>query len=121
MSNKFPFQVEPSTLIPLYGKDGTILGTLHHNICALSGELRYAVLAFDGGSGKVIQIPLPWAIITHDQHTGTYNADVDRLQLLEAPHLENAKFNEFDAGFAGQIDASYGLEFPGIESLNDFA
>ena len=121
MSNQAAYRVKPSKRVELLGKDGVKLGILHHNVKDHSGENCYAILACDGENGKLIHIPLPWAIIATDPKTGTCRSDIDHLQLLEAPHCPAADLNDFDAGFAERIDAAFGLEFPGIESLNDFA
>jgi len=121
MSHKTAYRVEPSKKMELHGKGGAKLGTLHHHVKDHSGEICYAILAFNNEDGKVTHVPLPWAMIAVDPHTGTCKADIDHLQLLGAPHCRNANFSEFDADFAGQIDAAFGLEFPGIEALNDFA
>jgi len=121
MTNKTPYHVERSKSMELRGKDGAKLGTLHHNVKDHAGESCYAILACNSENGKVIHIPLPWAVIAVDPHSGICRADIDHLQLLEAPHCRNADFTDFDADFASRIDAAFGLEFPGIESLNDFA
>jgi hypothetical protein len=119
MSNKTAYRVEPSKNMALHGKDGAKLGTLHHHVKDHSGEICYAILAFNSEDGNVIHVPLPWSLIAVDPRSGTCKADIDHLQLLGAPHCRNIA--DFDADFAGQIDAAFGLEFPGIEALNDFA
>lgn len=121
MSNKPAYRIEPSERVELRGRDGATLGILHHNVKDHAGENCYAILACHSGNGSVVQIPLPWAVISVDARTGVCRADIDHLQLLEAPHCPNADFAHFDADLAGRVDSAFGLEFPGIESINDFA
>ena len=116
-----PFQPEPSEKTLLYGQDGKVLGILHQNIVTAAGEPCYGVLAFNCGNGRVLQIPVPWAVISKDKRTRKSVADVDRMELMEAPHFAAGIITGFDAQFAGEIDAAYGLEFPGIETMNDLA
>jgi hypothetical protein len=116
----FPFQTEPSDKFELYGHDGEVLGILHQNINTVAGERCYGVLAFDCGDGRVLQVPVPWAIISHNSRMGRYVAAGDHLQLMEAPRFRTSDITGFDAEFASEIDAAYGLEFPGIESMSDF-
>jgi hypothetical protein len=117
----YPFRVAPSDRIELYGHDGQMLGILHQTINTAAGERCYGVLAFTCGDGRVFQVPVPWEIIKHNDRTNRYVADVDRLKLMEVPHLGDAAIAGFDADFASIIDVAYGLEFPGIESMNDLA
>jgi hypothetical protein len=117
----FPYRAEPTYDVPLYGHGNEKLGTLHQNMVTGAGERCYGVLAFNCGDGHVAQIPVPWAIINFDRCTGRYFAYVDRLKLLEAPRFKTSDIAGFDADFASEVDAAYGLEFPGIESMNDLA
>lgn len=117
----FPYTVQPMDEILLYDRNNGELGTLTQNIVTAAGERCYGVLAFECGDGRVFQIPLPWAIISFDDRTGRHFAKVDRLKLMEAPRFKTSDVADFDADFASEVDATYGLEFPGIESMNDLA
>jgi len=116
-----PYIAEPADKVPLYGRDNKELGILNHNIVTVAGERCYGVLAFHCGDGRMVQIPVPWAIIEFNDRTGRYFADVDRLKLMEAPCFATSDISGFDAEFASEVDAAYGLEFPGIETMNDLA
>ena len=117
----FPYMVQPMDEIPLYDLHDKELGTLCQTIVSAAGERCYGVLAFPCGDGRTFQVPLPWAIINFDDRTGRHFANVDHLKLIEAPRFGKSGVAGFDAEFASNVDAAYGLEFPGIESMNDLA
>lgn len=117
----FPYMAQPMDEIPLYDLHDKELGTLCQTIVSAAGERCYGVLAFPCGDGRTFQVPLPWAIINFDDRTGRYFANVDHLKLIEAPRFGKSGIAGFDADFASSVDAAYGLEFPGIESMNDLA
>ena len=104
----------------VYGCDHRPLGTLVRKIFCRDGNLRYGILKFAYGEGHAFA-PLPWEILRPDNRLGGYSTDVDHLRLLETPHCKDFDEDfEFGDDLAGQVDAFYGLEFPGFESLNDF-
>jgi hypothetical protein len=116
-----PFQAEPSEEFELYSHDGKVLGILHQNINAAAGERCYGVLAFHCGNGRLLQVPVQWAIINYTSRTGRYVAAVNHSKLMDSPRFEASGITGFDFEFASNIDAAFGLEFPGIESMNDLA
>lgn len=116
-----PYVIQPMDGIPLYDRHDTELGRLTQNIVTVSGERCYGILAFNCGDGRTFQIPVPWAIINVSDNTGRHFADIDHLKLMEAPRFRTSDVAGFDAEFASEVDAAYGLEFPGIESMNDMA
>ena len=117
----FPYMAQPMDEIPLYDQHNKELGTLHQNIVTTAGERCYGILAFPCGDGRIFQIPVPWAVINLDDRTGRHFANVDHLKLIEAPRFAKSSVADFDAEFASDVDAAFGLEFPGIESMNDLA
>ncbi len=116
-----PYMAQPMDEIALYDLHNNELGTLCQNIVSAAGERCYGILAFPCGDGRIFQVPVPWAIINFDDRTGKHFADVDHLKLIEAPRFGTCGVADFDAEFASNVDAAYGLEFPGIESMNDLA
>lgn len=116
-----PYTAQPMDEIPLYDLHNRQLGTLCQNIVTSTGERCYGVLAFRCWDGEMFQIPVPWAIIDFDDRTGKHFANVDSLKLIEAPRFGKSGVADFDVEFASNVDAAYGLEFPGIESMNDLA
>lgn len=120
MPEKSPYRIEPVDSVPVYGSDRRTLGTLAQKVISREGDTLYGIIEFAGDHGKVFA-PLPWAIMRFDDDAGGYVADVDHLKLLEAPHMKDISAHAFDDDFVDKIDAAYGMEFPGIETLNDFA
>lgn len=117
----FPYVIQSMDGIQLYDRYDMELGTLTRNIVTATGERCYGILAFRCGDGRTLQIPVPWAIISINNNTGRHFADIDHLKLMEAPCFRTSDVADFDAEFASEVDAAYGLEFPGIESMNDLA
>ena len=106
---------------PTYGRNGELLGSLIATLVhAGSGETQYAVLAVKGDRKSRTLVPVPWAILDHSKGQHCI-ADVDRRKLVGAPHCTEAELDHFDIDLACMIDGAYGLEFPGIEGLNDLA
>ena len=114
------YHAEPVDGVPVYDPARRLLGALVRKLISREGIVEYGVLRFDGGLGTIF-VPLPWSIMRFDPRADGYIANVDHLQLREAPHVKLLDTLKFDDDFAGRIDAAYGTEFPGIEGLNDFA
>lgn len=109
-------------LIPAYGRNGEHLGALVATLVHVaSGETQYALLAVRDDPWRRTLVPVPWAILDRFQRGQACIADVDRRKLVGAPHCTPAELDHFDTDFACRIDGAYGLEFPGIEGLNDLA
>jgi hypothetical protein len=116
------FQIVSDALTPTYGRNGEHLGrvvaTLVH---AGSGETQFAVLAVKSDPRQHTLVPVPWAILDRYSKGDTCVADVDWRKLVGAPHCTLSQLDHFDIDLAARIDGAYGLEFPGIEGLNDMA
>jgi hypothetical protein len=116
------FHIVSDALTPTYGRNGERLGrvvaTLVH---AGSGETQFAVLAVKDDPRQRALVPVPWAILDRYNKGHTCIADVDWRKLVGAPHCTEAEIDRFDTDLAAYIDGAYGLEFPGIETLNDLA
>jgi hypothetical protein len=109
-------------LTPAYGRNGELLGALVATLVhAGSGETQYALLAVRNDPCGRALVPVPWAILDRFQRGQACVADVDRRKLVAAPHCTPAELDHFDIDLACRIDGAYGLEFPGIEGLNDLA
>ena len=104
----------------VYGMDHKPLGTLAQKVVSREGIVEYGVLRVACGHGDIF-VPLPWVLVRFDPRAGCYVADVGRLKLLEAPYFKALDSFAFDDDFVAQIDAAFGMEYPGIEALNDFA
>ena len=116
------FHIVSTGLTPAYGRNGEHLGSLVATLVhARSGETQFAVLAVKGDPRQRALVPVPWAILDRFQRGQTCVADVDRRKLVGAPHCTEAQLDAFDIDLAAHIDGVYGLEFPGIETLNDLA
>ena len=108
--------------IPAFSRSGERLGALVATLVhAKSGQTQFAVLAVRGDPHGRALVPVPWAILDRYQLGQACIADVDWRKLVAAPHCTEAELDEFDTDLACLIDGAYGLEFPGIESLNDLA
>ena len=118
-ASQFHFISDAAT--PAYGRNGEHLGALVATLVhARSGETQFAVLAVRGDLRRAL-VPIPWAILDRFQRGHTCVADADRRKLMTAPHCTKAELDHFDTDLAAHIDGAYGLEFPGIETLNDLA
>ena len=107
---------------PAYGRNGDLLGSLIATLVHVaSGETQYALLAVRNDPRSRSLVPVPWAILDRFQRGQACVADVDRRKLVGAPHCTEAELDRFGIDLACLIDGTYGLEFPGIESLNDLA
>jgi len=107
---------------PTYGRNGEHLGALVATLVHVaSGETQYALLAVRDDPRSRALVPVPWAILDRFQRGRACVADVDRRKLVCAPHCTEAELDRFDIDLACLIDGAYGLEFPGIEGLNDLA
>jgi hypothetical protein len=119
-TSQFYFVSGPST--PAYGRNGEYLGALVATLVhARSGETQFAVLAVKGDPHQRTLVPVPWAIFDRYNKGQACVADVDWRKLVGAPHCTEAELDRFDTDLACHIDGAYGLEFPGIEGLNDLA
>ena len=120
--NESQFHMVSTGLTPTYSRNGEHLGALVATLVhARSGETQFAVLAVKGDPRQRALVPVPWAILDRYQRGQTCVADVDRRKLVTAPHCTEAELDAFDIDLAARIDGVYGLEFPGIETLNDLA
>jgi hypothetical protein len=116
------FHIISAGLTPAYGRNGEHLGALVATLVhARSGETQFAVLAIKGDLRQHTLVPVPWAILDRYRKGETCIADADRRKLMTAPHFTEAELDRFDTDLAAHIDGAYGLEFPGIETLNDLA
>ena len=115
------FRVVSGEPTPAYGKNGELLGSLAATLVyARSGETQFGVLKVKDDPRPML-VPVPWAIMQHYRCGERCVADVDRRKLVMAPHCTQDEIGHFDTDLAARIDGAYGLEFPGIESLNDLA
>ena len=116
------FHIISDGLTPTYGRNGEHLGAMVATLVhAKSGETQFAVLAVKGDPRQRTLVPVPWAILDRYSKGNTCVADVDWRKLVTAPHYTEAELDCFDIDLACHIDGAYGLEFPGIEGLNDLA
>ncbi|HXS05667.1 MAG TPA: hypothetical protein VN723_02670 [Rhizomicrobium sp.] len=107
---------------PAFGRNGEKLGAMVATLVhARSGETQFAVLAVRADPRTRTLVPVPWAILDRYQRGQACIADVDWRKLVAAPHCTEAELDHFDTDLACLIDGAYGLEFPGIEGLNDLA
>ena len=115
------FHIVSDSSTPTYGRNGEHLGALVATLVhAGSGEIQFAVLKVKGDPRPML-VPVPWAILDRYSKGQTCIADADRRKLMTAPHCSQAQLDSFDTDLACRIDGAYGLEFPGIETLNDLA
>ena len=106
---------------PAFGRNGQLLGALVGMIEAASGETQYGVLSVRNDPRRHMLVPIPWAILDRYDCGQRCIADVDRAKLFEAPHCTVAQLSRFDVEMASLIESAYGMEFPGLETLNDLA
>lgn len=115
------FRVVLDQPTPAYGKNGELLGSLAATLVYdRSGETQFGVLVVKDDPRRML-VPVPWAIMKQYRCGERCVADVDRRKLVMAPHCTEDEIGHFDTDLACRIDGAYGLEFPGIESLNDLA
>jgi hypothetical protein len=86
----------------VYNRNGERLGEIHHlMIGRRSGQVAYAVMSFGSllGLGGRLH-PLPWTALSFDPARGGYLVDVDREQLVSAPHHSSTEmpFDDPDYG-----------------------
>jgi hypothetical protein len=116
------FHIVSTQSTPAYGKNGEWLGAMVATLVhAGSGETQFGVLQVQGDPRRRMLVPVPWAILAHYRCGERCIADVDRRKLVGAPHCTARELDHFDIDLAAQIDGAYGLQFPGIEGLNDLA
>ena len=116
------FHVVAGAPTPAYSKDGEHLGALVATLVhSASGETQYALLAVKDDPHGGALVPIPWAILNQFRLGERCVADVDWCTLAAAPHCREAELGHFDTDLAARVDGAYGLEFPGIETLNDLA
>lgn len=105
---------------PAFGRNGERLGALVATLVhSASGETQFGVLKTFRDARRRELVPVPWTIMAMEGPCCV--ADVDREKLNHAPHVTEAELGRFDTDFACLLDGVYGLEFPGIEGLNDLA
>jgi len=116
------FHIVPDARTPTYSRNGEHLGAMVATLVHIrSGETQFAVLAVKGDPSQRTLVPVPWAILDRYSKGDTCVADVDWRKLVGAPHYTEDELDRFDIDLAAHIDGAYGLEFPGIEGLNDLA
>ena len=116
------FQFVSTDFTPAFGTNGEWLGAMVATLVhARSGETQFGVLQVQGDPRRRMLVPVPWAILQQYRRGERCVADVDRRKLVGAPHCTALELDHFDTDLAAHIDGAYGLEFPGIEGLNDLA
>lgn len=81
-----------------------------------SGTAEYAVMSFGGflGIGDKFH-PLPWKLLTYDEHLGGYVVDLDKTSLEGAPAYGPAdNWAWGDSAWGRRIDDYYGTEGYGM-------
>lgn len=71
----------------IYNRAGEKLGTVHSVMLnKRSGQVAYAVMSFGGFLGfDALVHPLPWEMLSFDEHRNAYVVDLTRAQLEAAP------------------------------------
>jgi len=114
------YRTTPMDDVTVYSCDHKALGYLVQKALSRDGDIRYGILEVAVSHGTIL-VPVPWSLLQLDTRVDGYVTSVSRFQLLEAPHLKYLDTRGFDDAFARRVDAAYGMEFPDIETLNDFA
>lgn len=101
-------RVEGTTV---YNAAGDKLGTVDDlMIDKLSGQVRYAVLAFGGFLGMgTDRYPIPWSMLKYDTSQGGYVVPLDQARLEGAPRYADSSVPEYDDPYTTRINSYYGL------------
>ena len=82
---------------PVFNREGERIGHIEDlSIDKVSGQVRYALLAFGGflGIGDRFH-PLPWSMLEYDTGRNGYIVPLDRPELEKAPHYSKDELETF--------------------------
>jgi len=97
----------------VYNRQGERLGSVRNFMVGKrSGRVEYSVLEFGGilGIGSEFY-PLPWDLLSYDDHQGGYVVDIDRAQLEGAPRFQD-RDPLWDEVYGRQVYGYYGMAYP---------
>ncbi len=101
----------------VYNRQGDSLGSIYDvMIDKPSGKVDYAIMAFGGflGMGQNYH-PLPWHVLTYDEHLGGYVTDLDPKYLQGGPAYASSDTPDWGSGEYGrQVDDYYARSTPGL-------
>jgi hypothetical protein len=98
----------------VYNLQGDKLGHISNfMVDKVSGQVRYAVLAFGGflGMGND-HYPLPWSMLHYDTGKGGYVVELAREVLDNAPRYTADLRPEYDDSYGRSVYQYYGLAYP---------
>jgi hypothetical protein len=93
----------------VYNPAGERIGHIDDlSIDKVSGQVRYALLAFGGflGIGETFH-PLPWPVLEYEPRKDGYVVPLDKEELRAAPNYTREELAAFGAGDRGYRDAVY--------------
>ena len=85
---------------PVFNRAGQRIGHIEDlSIDKVSGQVRYALLAFGGflGIGDRFH-PLPWSVLEYHTEKGGYIVPLGRPELETSPHFSKDELESFGAG-----------------------
>lgn len=85
---------------PVFNRDGERIGHIEDlSIDKVSGEVRFALLAFGGFLGLSDRFhPLPWSALAYDTDRHGYVVPMDKPELEETAHYSKDQLESFGAG-----------------------
>jgi hypothetical protein len=85
---------------PVFNRAGERIGHIEDlSIDKVTGQVRYALLAFGGflGIGDRFH-PLPWSMLHFDLERNGYVVPLDKPELQKTPHFSKEELEGFGAG-----------------------